>query len=457
MTKELAAIICALFILWLFYRDRKLRPMTSWASWIPLFWVMIIGSKPVSAWFGVTGEAAADQIMPTEYLEGSPLDRNVFLILIIGALIVLWRRKVDWSRIFGSNRWLFAFFLYCGVSILWSDFPFISLKRWIKDLGNIVMVLVIVTETYPVQALEAVFARYINVAIPLSVLFVKYFPNLGRYYHRFTYAPAYQGVTGNKNELGIILFVSGLFLMWDLMQKWHGTQQKTDKVDRFVRVLLLLMVIWLMILSSCSTAIVCLTLGTGLLFILQSSSVKKQVRHLGMYSLATGLLIVFIYTFPAITEGILTMVGRSTTLTGRTDIWAGLLKEPLNEFIGAGFKSFWLVPARIAKHVVIQAHNGYLETYLNGGLAGLLLLIALIVSTGSKLKKEFFGDKFGIFRLSFFVIALLYNWTEAMFNSLSLIWFVLLITALYYPPSSASGFRVKATAKGLSRAIPAKT
>ena len=454
MSKELALMMCLSFIAWLFYRDRTLRPMTSWASWIPLLWVMIIGSRAVSAWFGVAAETDADQVMPTEYLEGSPLDRNVFLILIIAALIVLWRRKVDWGRIFSSNRWLFAFFLYCGVSILWSDFPFVSFKRWIKDLGNIVMVLVIVTETNPVQALRALFARYIYFAVPLSVVFVKYFPALGRYYHRFTYAPAYQGITGNKNELGIILFVSGLFLMWDLMEKWRATRKKNDRTDLLVRILLLLMVIWLMKLSSCSTAIVCLTLGTVLLLFLQSPSFRKQVRHLGLYSLAAGSLILFIYSFPAIPEAVAKMVGRSTTLTGRTDIWAGLLKEPLNPILGDGFKSFWLVPARIEKHVVIQAHNGYLETYLNGGLAGLCLLMAMIVSTGSRLKKEFFADDFEIFRLSFFIVALLYNWTEAMFNSLSLIWFVLLITALYHPASCKSDVRVKAAVKGLPRVVP---
>ena len=318
------------------------------------------------------------------------------------------------------------------------------------------MVLVIVTETSPVQALRAVFSRYINFAVPLSVLFVKYFPALGKYYHRFTYQPAYQGVTGNKNELGMIMFVAGLFLIWDVMERWQ-IARKTNliKIDLLVRIMLLAMVIWLMLISSCATAVICLFIGGCLLVLLQSSSVRRQVRHLGMYSIG-GMIVVFvIYTFPAITEALLTMIGRSTTLTGRTEIWAGILKEPLNPFLGDGFKSFWLIPARIERHVVIQAHNGYLETYLNGGLAGLGLLLGMLVSTGGKIKKEFFTDKFETFRLTFFLVALLYNWTEAMFNGLSLVWFVLLLAALYRPSPSTAACSAKAAAKRFPRAIPA--
>src|SRR5436190_23821909 len=83
-----------------------------------------------------------------------------------------------------------------------------------------------------------------------------------------------------------------------------------------------------------------------------------------------------------------------------------------------------------------QANNGYLETYLNGGLVGLSLLAAMIVSGGSKLKKELLlGASYPIVRFAFLVSAVVYNWTEAAFNGLSLVWVVLLISALNYPPS----------------------
>ena len=88
------------------------------------------------------------------YADGSPLDAGVFLALIIAAILVLRQRRISWANIAHSNRYLGYFFLYCLISLLWSDFPFISFKRWIKDFGNILMILVIVTDKSPADALE---------------------------------------------------------------------------------------------------------------------------------------------------------------------------------------------------------------------------------------------------------------------------------------------------------------
>jgi hypothetical protein len=60
--------------------------------------------------------------------------------------------------------------------------------------------------------------------------------------------------------------------------------------------------------------------------------------------------------------------------------------------------------------------------------------MALIVSTGSKLKKELLlGSSYGTLCFSFLVAAVFYNWTEAVFSGLSLVWITLLIAVLNYP------------------------
>ena len=429
MPNYLALLICIVITGWLFARDRKLRPMASGALWIPLLWIMFIGSRSISYWSSL--EVDPDQIYATS-LEGSPIDRNIFLILILGGAIVLWRRRLNWNKIFASNLWLFAFFLYCGVSVIWSDYPFASFRKWAKDLGNVIMILIIFTESDRVLAIKAVFARYIYFAVPLSAVLIMCFPELGSYTIPLADTISYCGVTTNKNEFGNILAVSGLFLTWDLIDGRIAGSSKTDMAIRFV---LLTMVIWLLILADSATALVCMTLGIAILVCTQVPLVKRQVRHLGVYGMIIGLLLFFLFSHPAIHEFFFRVIGRDTTLTGRTDIWKGLLSERINPLFGTGFQSFWIRPGSMERYDFInEAHNGYLETYLNGGLIGVSLLMAMVVSVWSKLKRELLqGSSFAPLLFSFLIVTIFYNLTEAVFNRLGLTWFVFLIAALSYP------------------------
>src|SRR5438445_7809060 len=134
MSQRVALYVFVGFILWLFVRDRKWRKGISSALWIPLLWVAILGSKPVSLWLG----GGTQLETPDDYLKGSPLDMLIFLFLIVAGILVLWRRRVNWQSFISNNSWLFAFYLYWALSTTWSDYPFVSLKRWIKDVGNIV-------------------------------------------------------------------------------------------------------------------------------------------------------------------------------------------------------------------------------------------------------------------------------------------------------------------------------
>ncbi len=38
------------------------------------------------------------------------------------------------------------FFLYAALSMAWSDYPFVTLKHWIKGIGDVMMVLIVLTE-----------------------------------------------------------------------------------------------------------------------------------------------------------------------------------------------------------------------------------------------------------------------------------------------------------------------
>lgn len=410
--------------------------MTSIALWIPLLWILILGSRPLTMWDVGNFHALAATVK--DYEDGSPTDRNVYIFLIVIGLIVLYKRKLEWGKVFHLNPWVTVFFIYCAISVIWSDYPFVGFKRWIKDVGNVVMVLVVLTETDPVQAVRALFARYAYMVILLSVLFIKYYPEYGRYYHRWTYLPAYSGVTTEKNALGASALIAALLILWDLAATHTVANKKKDKLDVASRILLLGMAFWLLQMADSSAAIVSAVLGGGVVLLMQYPFFIRRVKYIGSYCLIALAMIALLYFLPELSKVLLGSMGEDITLTGRTDLWADLLLVPINQIVGAGYQSFWLgerAEAIWEKYYFHpnQAHNGYLETYLNGGLVGIVLLVTMIIAAGKSLKPQLLGrDNYAILRFSFLVVTVLYNITEAMFNRLSPVWIVFLFAVIIY-------------------------
>jgi O-antigen ligase len=78
-----------------------------------------------------------------------------------------------------------------------------------------------------------------------------------------------------------------------------------------------------------------------------------------------------------------------------------------------------------------EAHNGFLETYLNSGVIGLILLLLAILFAARWVKRAAVtGAPFGAFRLAILVTALFYAMSEAIFNRLTLMWFILLLALI---------------------------
>jgi len=435
MPAIVAALLTTGFVVWLFLRDRKRSAAVSTAAWLPLIWVAIVGSRPISLWFGGPLEMES----PDDYLKGSPFDMVVFLSLIVGGLIVLMRRRVNWNPLLAKNVWLFLFFLYWGVSVVWADYPFVGLKRWIKDLGNLIMVLVILTDKDPVQTVKTVFARCAFVLLPFSVLLIKYYPDFGRYYNRWSWEPVYCGVTTEKNALGCLVLVCGLFMAWEFFGMRFRKPNRTPMVDVLPRVLLVLMMFWLLSKANSSTAWVCWMMGAAIIYSLRYRFAMRQIKWLGTYILAIGLGLLSLYVIPGLLEMIVGVLGEDVTFTGRTDLWKDLLSEPINPVMGTGYQNFWLGERAAAlwdKYYFHpnQAHNGYIETYLNGGMLGVLSLMALLVAAGRDIKKELVqGVEYAKVRFAALAIGVFYNWTEAVFNRLSLVWIILLLAMVNYP------------------------
>src|SRR6266571_2176044 len=434
MRPSVAIWMCVLFVLWLFARDAKRRKMSA-ALWIPLTWAFIVGSKPISSWLGLN-----DQLINADELEGSPFDRNIYLLLIAAGLFVLVRRRATWGSIVKRNAWLFLYFVYLGISVLWSDYSFVAFKRWIKDFGNVVIVLVILAENDPVEATKIVLARCAYLLIPASLLLTRYYWVLGGYYDQWTGQPIYTGVAADKNMFGMTLFVCGLSLIWILTELRKEKPGSVGNTELFTYVGLMLMVVYLFYKAHSSTAIVCTVIGASVFVGMKFPAIRtKVINRLGVYSLVAGFLALLLHAILDLGGTFVQLVGRDLTFTGRTAIWQSLLNEKTNPLFGEGYYSFWTGDRvrRLSEgyyYLLNEAHNGLLETYLNSGLIGLALLFAVLFCAGKRIRQEAAaGEPFAAFRLAFLIAVVFYSATEAVFNRLSLIWFLLLLAIIEYP------------------------
>ena len=429
MPPDLALFLCLIFIIYLLWADTKRTAKVSSALWIPLIWMMILGSRFLSQWLDAGSLSGSLE-------EGNPLDAGVFSLLMVVGMFILAGRRVALTQIIYDNPWLAIFFIYCGVSIGWSDFPFVAFKRWVKELGHLVMIMVVLTEVSPMEAVKALLRRFAYVLIPTSVVLIKYYPHIGRQFSYWTGEAVNVGVTTSKNMLGNLCLVTGLFFFWSLFTMWRNKTQSTDKYGLFVHVLFLAMIWWLLNLSSSATSLMCLGIGICIIIAFEMPTIKKNPKAGTLIIVVSAVLFFLLEQAFDLSEVIIASLGRDPTLTGRSEIWGEVLSMVPNEFVGTGYDSFWLgerLKLMWAKHwwKPTGSHNGYLETYINLGWIGVTLLCALIVAIFRKIQVELLSNyDYGRFEMAVLIMALIYNLTEAAFKGTILVWFMLLLIAV---------------------------
>jgi len=430
-----AAFLTIAVIVFLFRRDIREKPDVSGALWLPLIWLVIACSRPVSAWLNIFGLSVSGAVSVEE---GSPLDAWFFFCLIAAGSWVLVKRQVRLSEVIQNNGWLIIFLLYCFISIAWSDFPFVAFKRWIKILGHPIMALIILTEPNPDQAIKTLLKRCAYVVVPVSILFIKYYPQWGRGSDEWG-TVINTGITTNKNALGADCLILGYFFFWYLVQTWQ-TDRSSWRKNELRLIAGFLIGIWLLFLKAHSaTSLTSLLVGVLVVVFVGIRLINKN--FIGRYLLTALVLLVVAELAFGISGRYSEALGRGAGLSGRTLLWTRLLELHTNPIFGTGFESFWLGkrPEQLEGiffFIPNEAHNGYLEIYLTLGLIGLFLLIGLFIATFRKIRLELFRNfEWARFQLGLFCAIILYNWTEAAFRTVGAIWFIFYIIAMDYPRS----------------------
>src|SRR6266852_507345 len=372
MSPQIATIFFISGILGLFMLNWDWKARTSKALWIPVVWLWIAGSRPVSVWW----EGYWPQGSPDQYLEGSPLDRNVFIGLLALGVIVLVTRKRKVGTLLRANGAILLFLSYSAVSVTWSDYPEVAFKRWIKFLGDFVMILIVLTECDYLCAIKRVLARAGFVLLPLSVLLIKYYPSLGRGYGPWEGKQYFNGVGDNKNALGMISLILGLGSLWHFLQLYQS-QINSSKVKQLIaQGVLVATSLWLMWVANSMTSLSCFFMAAGLMAATKLRTVERSPW--GLHVLVAAIL--------SVSLSVLFL-----------DVGGDLL-----------------------------------------GWIGVALFVIVLVTGYRKVIGAFRRDTdTGKLMLAYFVVAVAYDFTESAIKALNPVWITLLLAIMAAPNLSA--------------------
>ena len=308
----------------------------------------------------------------------STLVRNMFFPAYGLAVVGLALAPGDTFKALLRQPFLIALMLIVAASTFWSIAPDHTARRvfavWCTTLGAVV-----VGARYRWAQLAEVMATAIGILAVVSVFAAVLFPSLGRMTELFP--GAWRGLWPEKNALGgnmalgFAIAAGAAFLNPKRAWLWCGVAAGA---------------LFLVIMSTSKTSLVALMLGAaGLAFVYLVKRARPMAVAASWIALAgIGALAAFILLNPAMFFEVL---GKDATLTGRTQIWAGVMRQIAEHpWLGYGYFAVWddasgwgplAWIASDARFTPQHAHNSWLEQWLGLGIFGLVAWVLLYLQT----------------------------------------------------------------------------
>jgi exopolysaccharide production protein ExoQ len=383
MVSSLALVGFAIFVAFLLRLDRKQFPEASLALWVPTIWMIFVIGRPIAFWFGGAFEDGDD---------GSAANRLFGMTCLLAGLYILRNRQIKWSAAIGGNPWVVIFLGYMLLSILWSDIPVISFKRWVRELVAPVMALVVATENDPRGALESLIRRNIYVLIPLSLLLVYFYPHIGTVVLK-SGTVWWQGAAVLKNGLGRLCFFSLFFLIWSLCKRVQGSASVVPWYQKHVDFSVMVVALYLFMgprhtLTYSATSTAALVLGLAVLGGLSWMKKRGKMMSSGILTLMIAGVLAYTLITPfagrLVGYDVSEILDREDTVTGRADIWFWSIQDAMKApVLGRGFGGSLMGR---------NPHNSPITIILNLGFVGFFLFSMFLLTSCSRARREMDGD-----------------------------------------------------------------
>lgn len=267
---------------------------------------------------------------------------------------------------------------YCLASILWSQFPAVTLRHGLQLAITVAIAVVIANRISPVMLMRYLFGIY-GIGVVGSLLFGRVRDDIG----------AWVGIFGSKNAFAAVISVFILTSFAVLIDK------SSPRLMRLAAAGGLAVSGPLLVLAQSTGAIIVLLVALTIAVLIFVSRRVSRVQRIVLTCfglLVCALVAIFLNVYgDALFSELLDYSGKDTTLTGRTDLWEyGRHLISQNPLLGVGYQAFWVRGFNPAEALWadfgIQArsgfnfHNTYISNGVEIGIVGLVLQIAILLA-----------------------------------------------------------------------------
>jgi O-antigen ligase len=323
--------------------------------------------------FGTSLPFQEDPAALEDIAVSNPVNQYVFSVLYLVSFLALLPGRSRILQLIRREKYLSLFLAWSLASVFWSDFVFISLKRWIQALGMAVIFSAALLHLESEEDALGYLKTILMIYLPLSLLSVLLVP--GAVEPAFS---AWRGLASQKNLLGQVS-LAGL-MVWSLSPRETGAWKRIAAF--FFGGLSLVLLIGSRSTTSLLTGAVLLSLA-GVL-----AAERTILRPVAGRILSSLVILAFflslsllLFLSPGLLDPVFQWFGKDTTFTSRVDIWANVFEEAKRHLVfGCGFEGYWVMdnPAmrvllKDLQWLINQSHLGYLDILNETGIIGLAI------------------------------------------------------------------------------------
>jgi exopolysaccharide production protein ExoQ len=357
----------------------------------------------------------------------TPLAHVVLLPLyvVLGLLIITCPKA--FARAAWRGKFALALVGLAGFSTLWSAQPGLTLSRSISLLAPTALG-VFIALRFSSTELVRLLAFALGIPAVLSAIVALVLPADG--VSTIEYGSAWHGVYGNKNDFGRAMALgAAVFVLVALDGKRY----------RRVAWLGLAGSLGLVVLARAAASLVVSAALLSLIPLFRSLRLRFTTT-VGVWTVSILLLAILVTLLASNAEPVFAVLGRDTTLTGRTQIWAAVLASIFDRpWLGYGYNAFWQdwngPSAAVLSSVgweTPNSHNGFLELWLDLGLAGLVtFMLGLGSAVRAGVARARHSDAIAdLWPLVFLTFLVLINFSEAAILTQHSLFWVLYVAIL---------------------------